>query len=91
MARKKAVKKTVKKTVKKSQPAVEERIAPEYLGVLRNGSRDASVNHVQEKLGITGDGWYGRETTRAVRKYQQNNKLYNDGIVGPKTWKHMFG
>ena len=66
--------------------------SPKYPGTpLRNGSRNDSVNHVQAKVGATVDGWYGRKTTQAVRKYQANNKLYNDGIVGPKTWKHMFG
>jgi peptidoglycan hydrolase-like protein with peptidoglycan-binding domain len=65
--------------------------APAYPGVLRNGSRGKSVILVQEKVRVEPDGWYGRKTTQAVRKYQQNNKLYNDGVVGPNTWKSMFG
>jgi len=66
--------------------------SPKYPGTpLKNGSRNDSVGYVQAKVGATVDCWYGRKTTQAVRKYQVRNKLYNDGIVGSKTWKHMFG
>lgn len=65
---------------------------PEYPGTaLKNGSRGEAVGHVQRKVGAKPDNWYGPKTTRMVRTYQQANQLYNDGIVGPKTWKHMFG
>ena len=58
---------------------------------LRNGSRGEDVKAVQEKIGALQDGWYGKKTTLAVRSYQRSNRLYNDGVVGPKTWGHMFG
>ena len=65
---------------------------PKYPGTaLKNGSRGEAVGHVQRKVGAKPDNWYGPRTTRLVREYQKANKLYNDGVVGPKTWKHMFG
>lgn len=33
---------------------------------------------------------YGNDSYRAVRKFQQDNKLKVDGIVGPKTWAALF-
>lgn len=59
---------------------------------LQTGSRGEDVKQVQRKLPRTKvDGIFGRMTSVAVRKYQEENGLYTDGVVGPKTWKHMFG
>lgn len=37
------------------------------------------------------DGVYGNITQGAVSKFQRNNQLKVDGIVGPKTWAAIFG
>ena len=43
------------------------------------------VAAVQEKLGIPADGIAGRQTKRAVRRFQRANDLTVDGVIGPQT------
>ncbi len=38
---------------------------------------------------ITVDGIYGKQTEQAVITFQSKEKLTQDGIVGPKTWKAL--
>jgi uncharacterized protein (TIGR02594 family) len=42
-------------------------------------------------VGPTQDGLYGDGTAGAVRKFQLTQGLEVDGIVGPQTWKGLFG
>jgi peptidoglycan hydrolase-like protein with peptidoglycan-binding domain len=49
------------------------------------------VKWVQIRLGehkhpVTVDGEYGPKTATAVKAFQKDAKLMQDGIVGPKTW-----
>jgi len=46
---------------------------------------------VQNFLDIKADGVFGRVTERAVKRWQSVNGLTVDGVVGPITWKAMFG
>lgn len=46
---------------------------------------------VQKKVGVTVDGKFGSDTKKAVKAYQEKNKLENDGAVGPVTWKKILG
>jgi peptidoglycan hydrolase-like protein with peptidoglycan-binding domain len=43
------------------------------------------VVKVQRALGIPADGIYGRQTRRAVRRFQRRHRLHVDGIAGPQT------
>jgi len=54
----------------------------------KNNDVDA-VKAVQEVLGITQDGDFGPTTEKHVIKYQRDNRLTADGIVGNGTAKHM--
>lgn len=60
--------------------------------ILRFGSRGNDVKIVQSILSKIGynpgpiDGIYGSMTLRAVRRFQADNGLISDGIVGPNTW-----
>jgi hypothetical protein len=54
------------------------------------------VRAVQERLALLGywpgdaDGIYGPTTEDAVKRFQSNNGLEVDGIVGPQTWERLF-
>lgn len=58
--------------------------------ILRHGSVGDEVSRLQTALGITADGIYGRDTTRAVVAWQDAHGLTPDGEVGPLTWAAMF-
>ncbi|MDE5618066.1 MAG: spore cortex-lytic enzyme [Clostridia bacterium] len=63
--------------------------------VLKRGSRGDLFKQVQTKLNNwgyncgTADGIFGTKTYNAVVKFQRNNKLVVDGIVGAKTFAAM--
>lgn len=55
-----------------------------------------NVKAIQRELTLRGynvaqvDGWFGPATINALRRFQKNNKLYQDGIVNPRTRQKMF-
>jgi len=57
--------------------------------LLKVGSRGKEVKELQEFLEIDADGIFGMGTKAVVQKWQANNGLVADGIVGPKTWDAM--
>jgi hypothetical protein len=57
--------------------------------ILKKGSKGALVVALQEFLGISPDGDFGHKTEMAVKKWQGNNGLTQDGVVGTKTWAAM--
>ncbi|WP_251859753.1 M14 family metallopeptidase [Clostridium sp. Marseille-Q2269] len=69
--------------------------------VLKKGDRGSDVKKIQAVLKKIGynlgviDGIFGNITEDAVKRFQQNNRLIVDGIVGPKTYevlnKFMLG
>lgn len=56
--------------------------------VLQLQKRLVTLGYTQ--IGVP-DGVFGPKTDQAVRQYQQDNGLVIDGIVGPLTWKQLFG
>jgi len=64
--------------------------------LFRKGSSGREVRDIQARLVSAGflavggeelaDGYFGDETDRAVRGFQQSKGLHADGIVGPDTW-----
>jgi len=59
---------------------------------VRKGSTGAAVKLVQAVVGTRiVDGQYGNVTVAAVKSWQSANGLKADGVVGPVTWKRMFG
>ena len=59
--------------------------------LLKIGSRGDDVKKLQQKLGLSPDGAFGPGTEKAVKKWQIDNDLAADGIVGEGTWNKMFG
>lgn len=54
--------------------------------VLRIGSKGPDVMKLQQLLYLKADGIFGQLTLEAVKAFQNDNGLFPDGIVGPKTW-----
>ena len=57
--------------------------------MLKIGNKGEEVKRLQEALGITNDGIFGKQTEEAVKLFQKNNGLEVDGIVGDKTWSAL--
>ena len=58
--------------------------------LLKIGSKGEDVKKLQTKLGQSVDGSFGPATEKAVKKWQTDNGLTSDGIVGEGTWSKMF-
>jgi peptidoglycan hydrolase-like protein with peptidoglycan-binding domain len=56
---------------------------------LRKGTKGNEVKELQKILGIASDGDFGQKTEAAVKKWQTENGLTADGIVGSLTWFAM--
>jgi len=54
--------------------------------LLKKGSKGDDVKQLQKLLNIKIDGDFGPATELAVMRFQAQNGLKTDGIVGPKTW-----
>jgi peptidoglycan hydrolase-like protein with peptidoglycan-binding domain len=53
--------------------------------VFKRGSRGDEVKQIQIALGLKADGIFGAKTESSVIKFQTENGLYPDGVVGKKT------
>lgn len=64
---------------------------------LRLGSQGEAVRVLQKLLNAAGftagavDGWFGRATDSAVRRFQAAEGLVTDGVVGRFTWAKLLG
>lgn len=56
----------------------------------KNAADKANVKKIQKAVGAKQDGSFGPATEKAVKAYQKNQKLTQDGLVGSKTWAKMF-
>lgn len=62
----------------------------------RLGDKSAEVKVIQQQLNANGykvqtDGVYTKDTQKAVYSFQQKKRISADGIVGPVTYKALFG
>ncbi|MFY7832437.1 MAG: peptidoglycan-binding domain-containing protein, partial [Pseudanabaena sp.] len=63
--------------------------------ILRQGSKGSAVAELQQLLQSKGfysgkiDGDFGAGTTNAVLKFQKENGLVPDGIVGSSSWAKL--
>jgi putative chitinase len=58
--------------------------------LLKIGSKGKDVKKIQEKLKLKTDGKFGDDTFAAVKKWQSENGLEPDGLVGEIDWYIMF-
>lgn len=66
--------------------------------LIRKGQQSEDVRKVQQRLidlgyscGACGaDSIFGNGTLEAVKRFQRDNGLGQDGIVGIKTWSKLF-
>ena len=84
-----------------SAPAEEQQADKQEAGTkmttIRKGNKGTVVKQMQQmldklgyNLGICGvDGDYGVATEKAVKEFQRDNGLKQDGICGPKTWEAL--
>lgn len=59
--------------------------------LLRAGSRGIAVRYIQSRVNTAVDGIFGPNTKGQVIRFQRNNGLSADGIVGPRTWSKLIG
>lgn len=86
--------KGVNYSVETTEPAPDQEPVPAKLPTIRKGNKGAVVKQLQTmldrlgySLGICGiDGDYGVATEKAVKEFQGDHQLTQDGICGPKTW-----
>lgn len=62
---------------------------------VKKGARGNITKLIQERLNSVGfnistDGIFGENTKNAVKVFQKNRGLSQDGIVGPNTWKYLI-
>ena len=49
------------------------------------------IRYLQYRVGADTDGIYGPQTEAAIKKFQQQNGLTADGIIGAITWQKLVG
>jgi peptidoglycan hydrolase-like protein with peptidoglycan-binding domain len=59
---------------------------PAHAGSLKRGAKGPRVAFVQKVLGLNVDRIFGKQTKRAVKRFQRSHGLTVDGVVGPATW-----
>lgn len=57
---------------------------------LKRGMQGKAVRDLQMLLGINADGIYGCLTETAVRLYQKQHGLHEDGVCGKDTWAELL-
>ena len=77
------------------QPVSDEQSPPYPGAALRQGSKGADVQAMQQRLSDLGysldvDGNFGPGTAKAAVAFQQKNNLGADGAVGPNTWAALW-
>lgn len=62
---------------------------------VKKGAEGNITRLIQERLNSVGfnisvDGIFGENTKKAVKVFQKNRELTEDGIVGPNTWEYLL-
>ena len=63
---------------------------------LKKGSKGKYVQMAQRQLNarlpvkLVVDGIYGKNTKKAVLRFQKQHPIVNDGVIGPVTWRYLW-
>jgi peptidoglycan hydrolase-like protein with peptidoglycan-binding domain len=57
--------------------------------IYRQGSSGTCVKYIQQLAYVSADGVFGPNTRNAVVRFQRNQGITADGIVGRTTWLHL--
>ncbi|MCT4781388.1 MULTISPECIES: M15 family metallopeptidase [Exiguobacterium] len=49
------------------------------------------IRLIQKRLRLPLTGRFDTTLTRVVKQFQQRHHLQADGVIGPVTWRHLFG
>jgi peptidoglycan hydrolase-like protein with peptidoglycan-binding domain len=60
-----------------------------HLGDSGSGVKQIQTALVAHGYKVATDGQFGPQTAQAVKDFQKNNGLTQDGVVGPKTWAKL--
>jgi len=58
---------------------------------LRDEVKALQIELNQGGFALEADGLFGRDTESAVKRFQREHGLDDDGIVGPLTWAALLG
>jgi len=59
------------------------------LPVLQSGTEGSAVRCLQAILGVAVDGDFGKNTKTALKTFQKNVGIDDDGCCGQNTWKKI--
>ncbi|WP_066380881.1 N-acetylmuramoyl-L-alanine amidase [Anabaena sp. CA = ATCC 33047] len=59
--------------------------------IRRNHGGGPVVRYIQYRVGADVDGIFGPQTEAAIKRFQRQNGLIADAIVGPMTWRKLIG
>lgn len=80
-----------KPTIRKSNAKLYKAEVRQIQQILRNRGYvniDSKGNLTKTLIGV--DGVWGRNTDAAIKRFQLNNNLVVDGVVGPCTWRELL-
>ncbi|MGB3614679.1 MAG: peptidoglycan-binding protein [Elainellaceae cyanobacterium] len=63
----------------------------EHCSKIDSSTKELQVILQKENFDIQIDGFFGRKTSRIVKKFQRRYGLEPDGICGPMTWSVLLG
>lgn len=69
---------------------------PTLMPTIKENDHGSEVSLLQKMLSTVGypiyegNGFFDKQTTQQVIKFQKDNNLIADGIVGPQTWDSLF-
>jgi hypothetical protein len=58
---------------------------------LRDEVKERQMELNKERFALGVDGLFGRDTENAVKRFQAEHFLNDDGVVGPVTWAALLG